>query len=231
MSAEFDFLAMSCHQADAALLQWRQVVTDSLPPGLKIDDDSAVVLVALDGAGEHRQFHPEYYPCHYAEFSECCRRFLRDYGGISVGAEQAGPVTHLACAWFPRQKAGIALAGCAAIHHYLRNRNELYRPKWMHEWRALAAVGTSEYAAFRLLQMAKRDLTVVEPRLFEAEVSEEVRWFGRAIDIAPPDRAQRRKEIDELLDRNVEQFRRTVAKHARERANLEEGLAEPLPVG
>ena len=183
MPSDADFLAMDWLGAEKQLLDWRGRMNSRLGPAERIADTDVVALVALAGGAEHRRHHPDT-DFHHREFAETCRGFLQEKGKV-LPHDLSKDIPDIVCAWFPRAPLDVILAA-ARIHEHFRRGNEFNHLPWMHEKHALIGIGATEYSAFRMLKLASRDHTFVDPEVFK-ELGEEFRALARVFRIGAPD--------------------------------------------
>lgn len=198
MSLSADFLATDLNEAYQYLMSCRSAV-----PSLRGPTGASyriVVLAVMDGAPAHKLAHPGRH-FHYLGFTNECRRVLSDRGGIVLAPELDGKVDYLACAWF--DNAARAVVAASAVHESLYQERDLYRPVWVHEKHAIMSVAGNEFAAVRLLRAGRRDLTVIDPAVWE-RLSPDFRDLAATRQMGPSDFTDAVRKLERLVDENVD---------------------------
>jgi hypothetical protein len=200
-----DFLAWTPQIADEYLLRCRKA-TNSLGP-TTVPDGAIVLLVALDGASPYVAQHGETWKLF--DFASHCRRILKEHGAILVPPGADGAVDHATLAWFPPEEPAAPAAAAVKIHAHFGEINMTDKPSWVHEKHALVGIGRSEYAAFRLLQMAVRSTTVIDPVIWNM-LSTDLQALLLALRAGPPDVVTRREKMTQVIEANVESMHKVV---------------------
>lgn len=204
MAGGLDFLSLGWRAADRYLLGLRERLTNSSAESEKIGDCDVVLLVALDGAADHKQYHPACSAQYYVDFCERCCNFMKGRGGKVVPPTANGEFDYVACGWF--SAAFDAVAAAAGIREWFRDAALTQRGSWVHERHAVGAVGRSEYAAYRLLQMSMRDRTLVDPLVWE-RLDSTARDLLSTCGVQPPDQKAIKEETSQFIAENVERAR------------------------
>jgi hypothetical protein len=197
-----DFLLADVYTADRCLLACRTRMQDALRRSGLINEQSIVALVALDGAVAHKRHHPGL-SHHYAEFVGTCRQIMQAQGGVVFPENVTTEVDYVACGWFAND-ARDALIAMAGIQNYYLRVTAAYRQPWVHERHPLAGIGQSEYSAFRMLKLARRDQTIVDPEVWQ-KLPEDVRRFAETTQIRAPDIEKLQEDIEQVVADNVAQ--------------------------
>lgn len=215
MSDSQDFLYQSWLDVDFQLTDCRDQYNRQHPTA-PIPETDIVLLVVMDGIASHKHHHPVFPASHYFEFTMICQQLIRSHHGkvFNVNDSANGVV----CGWFSND--GIAGTSAAvAIRQHFVDAALAYRADWPHERHAICALGHHEYAAFRLLQMGRRDSVVVDPTIWQ-RFSVELQEVLQAVGVLPPDFASRAEAIEQTIQENVDAAQQQLARLR----HIEEGL-------
>jgi hypothetical protein len=163
----------------------------------------SVVLVAMDGAASHKRHHHNM-GTHYRDFSAMCRRVLTEYGGAVCQTDLHAELDYVVCGWFPANGIDAIIAVAALQHQLLRSVSQ-YRPPWCHERHPTAGIGSTEFAAFRMLQFAGRDQAMVDPVIWD-RLPDAFRQLAECQMICSPDCEKIAEDVNFAVSSSVDWF-------------------------
>lgn len=210
-----DFLAQSWLAVDRDLLDCRRRYNNDHAKN-PITDDDVVLLTVMDGIASHKQSHPDFSESHYVEFTARCQNVMHSAGGKVRNFDD--PSRGIACGWFANKNAA-AQAAVQIVLDSLKSIAE-YRPAWQNERHPISAIGRSEYAAFRLLQMGRRDVVVVDPEIWDT-YSAECQNLLQIAHVSLPNREARDLAIQETIGSNVKAMQRAIDELQKQAANYQ----------
>jgi hypothetical protein len=204
-----DLVLQDCVRTEKQLKKQREIASRDQP----IAPDAVVVIVALDGAAEHKRHHRHFDPEHYRGFTARCQAIMKKHAGIvaaSITLEllDNAVVDHAAVGWF--SKDGInAVKAMVELRESLLADIRNYQPPWMHERHHLAAIGRNEFAAAHLLQLARRDVTIIDPVIRERLERENkaLTDLAQMLNVLLPDYGHELETTRRFIDVNIDKLR------------------------